>query len=103
MTREKRIKSNAASWIWEEALKPQFRELNLEFEEIVLIEEVDMFNYYIAFVKVKSHSGKPEYIEITVTFNSKGTASASIYPIILNRVDTSFTEGKILLNKIINH
>jgi hypothetical protein len=100
MSRERRIKSNGVSWIWKEVLKPQFRQLNLEYEEIVFIEEVDEYNYYIAFVKVKSHSEKPEYIEITVTYNSRGTASVSIYPIILNKVYTNFTEGKILLNKL---
>ena len=102
MSRERKIRSNAASWIWKEALKSQFRELNLEFEEIVFIEEVDAFNYYIAFVKVKSHSDKPEYIEITVNFNERGTPMMSIYPTIQYRVYTNFTEGKILLNKLTN-
>lgn len=102
MSRERKIRSNAVSWIWKEALKSQFKELNLEFEEIVFIEEVDAFNYYIAFVKVKSHSDKPEYIEITVNFNARGTPMMSIYPTIQYRVYTSFTEGKILLNKLTN-
>ena len=100
MLRERKIRNNAVSWVWKEILKPQFKELNLEFDEIVFIEEVDEFNYYIAFVKVKSHSDKPEYIEITVNFNARGMPIISIYPIIQNRVYTNFTEGKILLNKL---
>jgi len=102
MSRERKIRNNAVSWVWKEVLKPRFKELNLEFDEIVFIEEVDEFNYYIAFVKVKSHSDKPEYIEVTVNFNARGMPIASIYPIILNRVYTNFTEGKILLNKLTN-
>lgn len=102
MSRERKIRSNGVSWIWKEALKPQFKELNLEFEEIVFIEEVEEYNCYTAYVKVKSHSEKPEYIEIVVYFNTRGSPIASIYPIILNKVDTNFTTGKIILNKLTN-
>lgn len=100
MTREYRIRNNATTIFWKEKLKKYLSHMNLEFEEIMLIEEVDPFNYYIAHIKVNSHSEKNKFIEVIVTFNVKGQASISIYPILLDTINLDFSYGNILLNKL---
>ena len=73
--------------------------MNLEFIEIVLIEELIPFEFYIGFVRIKSQSDKDEFIEVVVSFNIDGLPHINCNPNILNSIEEHL-EGNILLNKL---
>ena len=100
MTREQVIQRYARIWYWEDLLKTQFSVMNLEFQEIVFIEEILPYINYIGFVKVKSHSKHNEFIEVMVSFNKKGRGIINIHPRILNSIEDEIAGGKVLLNKL---
>lgn len=94
---KQRVERYATSWYWKMLLEKHFSTMNLEFEEIAQVEEVEEYKSYIGFVKVKSHSDLNEFIEVTVLFDKRGNVSIQCYPIIFNCMDTD--GGKILLQK----
>jgi hypothetical protein len=100
MTREQVIQRYARIWYWEDLLKTQFSVMNLEFQEIVFIEEILPYINYIGFVKVKSHSKQNEFIEVMVSFNKKGRGTINIHPRILHSIEDEIAGGKVLLNKL---
>lgn len=72
--------------------------MNLEFQEIVFVEELVPYESYRGFVKVKSHSQMLEFIEISVRFNKKGHPYASIHPCIIHTISSTSATGKVLFN-----
>ena len=72
--------------------------MNIVFEEIVLIEELIPFEFYVGFVRIKSQSEKDEFIEVVVTFNKKGQPNINCNPEILNSIEDCLDGGKILLD-----
>ena len=72
MSREQIVNRYAKLFFWEDILKKQFSQMNIEFVEIVLIEELIPFTMYSGFSRIKSLSGKDEFIEVIVSFNKKG-------------------------------
>jgi len=99
MILEHHVLKYANSWIWKDILKSTFLEMNLEFVEIMYIEELVKLQYYSGFIKVKSHSNHPEYIEVEVIFDKKGKPIISIIPTLLNAVKTRVV-SRIILNKL---
>ena len=100
MLREERIQRYAKLFFWEEILKRHFSEMNLEFQKIVFIEEIIPYANYIGYVQVKSHSNKEEFIEVKVSFNSRGSACMKIHPHILNDIEDEISGGRVLLRHI---
>jgi len=100
MTRERIIRRFAFLYIWEDFLKTQFKSMNLEFQEIVFIEEVEEYGIYSAFARIKSNSDKNEFIEISVVFNRKGSPFVTLYPSIINSIDYYIAGGKVLFNRL---
>jgi hypothetical protein len=98
MSREQYIQRFAKLFFWENILKTEFSQMNIEFIEIVLIEELIPFSLYSGFSRIKSLTEKNEFIEITVTFNKRGIPSMSCSPTILNSIDDCLDGGKILLD-----
>ena len=103
MSREQKIQRYAKLFFWENILRKQFSVMNLEFQEIVFIEEILAYINYIGFVKVKSHSKKDEFIEVMVSFNREGQINLTIYPIILNSFEDEIAGGKVLFSRIPSH
>ena len=100
MTRERIIQRYARIWYWEDIIKKQFSEMNLEFQEIVFIEEILPYVNYVGYVQVKSHSKNDEFIEVTVSFNKRGSAYINIHPRLLNSIEDEIAGGKVLLSKL---
>ena len=100
MSREEKIQRYALLWYWEDILKTQFSVMNLEFQEIVFIEEILPYINYIGFVRVKSHSKQDEFIEVMVSFNKKGQASINIHPRILNSIEDEIAGGKVVFTSL---
>jgi hypothetical protein len=98
MSREQKINRYAKLFFWEEILKKQFSVMNIEFVEIVLIEELIPFTMYSGFSRIKSLSEKDEFIEVIVSFNNKGVPSISCNTTILHSIDDCLDGGKILLD-----
>jgi hypothetical protein len=98
MSREEKIERYAKIWYWEDILKAQFSIMNLEFKEIVFIEEILPYVNYIGYVKVKEN----EFIEVSVTFNKKGHGTMNIRPTILNSIQDEIAGGKVLFSKLID-
>ena len=98
MSRERAIKRYAKLFFWEDVLKKQFSIMNIEFVEIVLIEELIPFTMYSGFCRIKSLSEKDEFIEVMVSFNKKGVPSINCNRTILNSIDDCLDGGKILLD-----
>lgn len=103
MTREERIQRYAKIWYWEAILKTEFSVMNLEFQEIVFIEELFPYSNYAGFVKVKSHSNKDEYIEVNVSFNKRAQGIMNINPNILNSIEDEISGGKVLFTRFPSH
>ena len=74
--------------------------MNIEFQEIVLIEELAKYELYTGFSRIKSLSGKDEFIETMVAFNKRGVPSITCYPNILHSLEGCLDGGTILLNKV---
>lgn len=100
MEREKRIKKYNVGYFWEYVIKTEFSIMNIEFQEIVLIEEIIPYSNYTGFARIKSHSKKDEFIEIMVSFDKRGIPSISINSTIINSVLDYLDGGTILLDKI---
>jgi hypothetical protein len=98
MSRERAVNRFAKLFFWEEILRKQFSIMNIEFQEILLIEELVPFTVYVGFSRIKSLSEKDEFIETTVTFNKKGTPSLNCNPRIIYSIDDCLDGGKILLD-----
>jgi hypothetical protein len=95
MLREERIQRYAKLFFWEEILKQHLSKMKLEFQKIVFIEEILPFANYIGYVKVKSDSNN-EFIEVRVSFNSRGSACIKIDPRILNDIQDEISGGKVI-------
>jgi hypothetical protein len=98
MSRERIINRYAKLFFWEDILRKQFSQMNIEFVEIVLIEELVQFTMYSGFSRIKSLSKKDEFIEVIVSFNKKGVPSISCNTTILHSIDDCLDGGKILLD-----
>lgn len=96
MSRQEKIERYAKLWYWEDVIKAQFSVMNLEFQEIVFIEEILPYINYIGFVKVK----EDEFIEVSVTFNKRGHGTMNIRPTILNSIEDEIAGGKVLFSNI---
>jgi hypothetical protein len=98
MSRERAIKRYAKLFFWEDVLRKHFSQMNIDFVEIVLIEELVPFTMYSGFSRIKSLSEKDEFIEVIVSFNKKGVPNINCNPTILNSIDDCLDGGKILLD-----
>jgi hypothetical protein len=98
MSRNEKIDRYAQLWYWENIIKAQFSVMNLEFKEIVFIEEILPYVNYIGFVKVK----EGEFIEVMVSFNKRGEGTMNIRPTILNSIEDEIAGGKVLFSKLID-
>ena len=98
MSRERIINRYAKLFFWEDILKRQFSQMNIEFVEIALIEELIPFTMYSGFCRIKSLSEKDEFIEVIVSFNKKGIPNINCNPEILNSIEDCLDGGKILLD-----
>ena len=98
MSREQIINRYAKLFFWEDILRKQFSVMNIEFVEVVLIEELIPFTMYSGFSRIKSLSEKDEFIEVIVSFNNKGVPSISCNTTILHSIDDCLDGGKILLD-----
>ena len=85
---KEQVKKYATSWLWKMILEKHFSKMDLEFEEIAMIEEILEYSYYIAFVKVKSHSNLNEFIEVTVMFDKRGSPSINVNSKIYNNFES---------------
>ena len=99
-SRIERIRTYGTSVYWEKTLEPYLKYMKVEFIEISLIEEIEIFEYYVGFVKVRTIKGLERYIEIVVLFNKNGRAEFSIFSNLLEKIDPQFSDGDILLSKI---
>jgi hypothetical protein len=100
MSREQRIERYKVGYFWEEILRNLFSEMNIEFQEIVLVEELVPYQLYVGFSRIKSVSKTEEFLETTVSFNKHGVPSMSCSPVIINSVKDYLDGGKILFNNI---
>ena len=98
MKREQVIQRYAKMWFWEDILKKELLKMNLEFQEIMFIEEIISYSHYIGFVKVKSVSNKDEFIEATVLFDKRGRVTLSFRANIIYSLEEEIAGGKILLD-----
>ncbi len=98
MSRERIVNRYAKLFFWEDVLRKQFSVMNIEFIEIVLIEELIPFTMYSGFSRIKSLSEKDEFIEVIVSFNKKGVPNINCNPTIINSIDDCLDGGKILLD-----
>jgi hypothetical protein len=98
MTREDVVNKYATAWIWDNIFKQHFSRTYIRFIEIVLIEEIIPYTYYIGFLRVSYK--KEGFIQATVRFNSKGKPSIEISPNILESLQYERIDGRILLDKI---
>ena len=98
MSRERAVNRYAKLFFWEDILKRQFSQMNIEFVEIALIEELIPFTMYSGFCRIKSLSEKDEFIEVIVSFNKKGIPNINCNPEILNSIEDCLDGGKILLD-----
>jgi len=98
MSRERVVNRFAKLFFWEDVLRKQFSVMNIEFIEIVLIEELIPFTMYSGFSRIKSLSGKDEFIEVLVSFNKKGLPNINCNPTIIHSIDDCLDGGKILLD-----
>lgn len=99
MTRERVVNRYAKLFFWEDVLRKQFSVMNIEFQEIVLIEELVPYTIYTGFSRIKSSSGKDEFIETIVSFNKRGFPSLSCNPTIIYSINDYLDGGRILFNK----
>ena len=100
MSRERAINRYAKLFFWEDVLRKQFSVMNIEFQEIVLIEELVPFTVYVGFSRIKSLSEKDEFIETTVSFNKHGAPSLNCNPRIIHSIEECLDGGRLILNKI---
>jgi len=100
MSREQIINRYAKLFFWEDILKAQFSQMNVEFIEIVLIEELIPYTLYSGFSRIKSLSDKDEFIETTVSFNKRCVPSLSCSPRIIHSVKDCLDGGKILFSNL---
>jgi len=98
MKREQAIQRYAKIWFWEDLLKKELLEMNLEFQKIMFIEEITSYSHYIGFVKVKSTSKKDEFIEVTVVFDKRAKLTISLRPTIIYSLEEEIAGGRILLD-----
>lgn len=98
MSRERIINRYAKLFFWEDILRKQFSQMNIEFVEIVLIEELVPFTMYSGFSRIKSLSEKDEFIETMVSFNKRGTPSLNCNRTIIHSIEECLDGGKILLD-----
>jgi len=98
MSREQIINRYAKLFFWEDVLKKQFSIMNIEFQEIVLIEELVPFTMYSGFSRIKSLSEKDEFIEVIVSFNKKGVPNINCNRTIIHSIEDCLDGGKILLD-----
>lgn len=98
MSRERAVNRFAKLFFWEDVLRKQFSVMNIEFQEIVLIEEMIPFTMYSGFCRIKSLSEKDEFIEVMVSFNKQGKPNVNCNPVILNSIEEYLDGGKILLD-----
>ena len=98
MSRERIVNRYAKVFFWEEILKKQFSVMNIEFQKIVLIEELVPYQVYVGFSRIKPLGKKDEFIETTVTFNKSGEPSMSCSPVIIHSIEDCLDGGKILLD-----
>jgi hypothetical protein len=106
MERERTVNRFAKLFFWEDILRKQFSQMNIEFVEIVLIEELIPFTMYSGFSRIKSLSEKDEFIEIIVTFNKKGLPNINCNRTIIHSIEDCLDGGKIIftsLNKLIKY
>ena len=100
MSREQRIERYKVGYFWEEILRNLFSEMNIEFQEIVFIEELVPYQVYVGFSRIKPLSDKDEFIETTVSFNKRGFPSMTCSPRIIHCIQDCLDGGRILLNKL---
>ena len=74
--------------------------MNIVFEEIVLIEELIPFEFYVGFVRIKSQSEKDEFIEVCVSFNKNGLPYITCNSTIVYSIEEHLEGGKVLLDKL---
>jgi hypothetical protein len=98
MSRERVVNRFAKLFFWEDVLRKQFSVMNIEFIEIVLIEELIPFTMYSGFSRIKSLSGKDEFIEVLVSFNKKGLPNINCNQKIIHSIDDCLDGGKFLLD-----
>jgi hypothetical protein len=98
MSREQIVNRYAKLFFWEDILRKQFSVMNIEFVEIVLIEELIPFTMYSGFSRIKSLSEKDEFIEVMVSFNKKGVPNINCNRTIIHSIEDCLDGGKILLD-----
>jgi hypothetical protein len=98
MEREQAIQRYAKAWFWEDILKKELLKMNLEFQEIMFIEEIIPYSHYIGFVKVKPVSNRNEFIEVTVLFDKRARVILSFRANIIYSFEEEIAGGKILLD-----
>ena len=96
MERERSIKRYAKLFFWEDILRKQFSIMNIEFQEIVFIEELVPYQVYVGFSRIKPLSDKDEFIETTVSFNKRGFPSMTCSPRIIHCIQDCLDGGRIL-------
>jgi hypothetical protein len=98
--RQEKIRKYGTSLYWKTKLEPYLKTLKLEYIEITLVEEVEIFNYYIGFVKVRTLKGLERFIEVVVLFDAHGRPEFSIFHNLIEKIDPQFSDGDILLCKV---
>ena len=99
MKREDRIRKCGTSIYWKMKLYSYFLTLNLEYIQIVLIEEIIKYEYYIGFIKVKTNE-KEKYVQIIVFFDKRGKPEIHVLHELLERINRQFVDGNLLLCNI---
>jgi len=99
MSRERIVNRYAKLFFWEDVLRKQFSVMNIEFIEIVLIEELIPFTMYSGFSRIMSLSEKDEFIELLGSFNNKGLPNINCNPTIIHSINDYLDGGRILFNK----
>jgi len=98
--RQEIIRKYGTSLYWKSTLKPYLKTMKLNYIEITLVEEIEIFDYYVGFVKVRTLNGLERFIEVVVLFDVHGRPEFSIFHNLLEKVDPQFSEGNILLCKV---
>jgi hypothetical protein len=94
------IRKYGTSLYWKNKLEPYLKTLKLQYIEVTLVEEVEIFDYYIGFVKVRTLTGLERFIEVVVLFGVNGTPQISVFQNLIEKIDPQFSYGDILLCKI---
>lgn len=99
-SRIERIRTYGTSLYWKTRLEPYLKTLKLQYIDITLVEEVEIFDYYIGFVKVRTLTGLERFVEVVVLFDMHGRPEISIFQNLIEKIDPQFSYGDILLCKI---